>query len=203
MGFTAKRPGDADALALSAAKLVRIAAVMILAQADLMEQLHHPLAFRFALGELVDFKPLADNIADPHARVERGVWVLKNNLHFAAHVAQFALRHSEKILTLKNHLAAGGLDQTQDRSPQGRFAAARLSDQTDGFALIDGQVDAVDGFDSALVAREIIRPRPGNVFLGCGFLTSSYQRTMMNRESRSSILKPRFSTFSRVSVCGK
>ena len=39
LGTDRKRPGNADALALTATKLMRVAAVMVLAQADLMEQL--------------------------------------------------------------------------------------------------------------------------------------------------------------------
>jgi hypothetical protein len=43
----------------------------------------------------VDFQAFADDIAHPHPRVERSVGVLENDLHFAAHVAQLALRQRQ------------------------------------------------------------------------------------------------------------
>src|SRR5439155_10932003 len=67
---------------------MRVTRVMIFAQTNLMQQLHHPVAFGFAFGELVDFQPFADDIADAHARIERSIGILENNLHLAARVAQ-------------------------------------------------------------------------------------------------------------------
>ncbi len=133
---------------------MRVAAIMVFPQADLMEQFHDPLAFGLAFGELMDLQPFADDIADAHARIERRVGILKYNLHLPAHVAQLALRHRQKVFTLKKHLAAGGFDEPQNRSPQSRFAAARFADQPDRFAFIHIQTNAVDRFDRALVARE-------------------------------------------------
>ena len=102
---------------------------MVLAQTDLMQQLHHPLSFGFALGKLVNFQSFADDVADAHARIERSVGILENNLHFAAHVAQLAPRQRQEILAVEDHFAAGRLDQPENRSTQSRFAATRLADQ--------------------------------------------------------------------------
>ena len=90
-GFDRQGAGDADALALAAAELMGIAVVVIVAQTDLVQQFHHPVALGFALGELVDLQALADDVADPHARVERGVGILKDDLHLAPGLAQLAL----------------------------------------------------------------------------------------------------------------
>ena len=58
-------------------------------QADGLEQLDDPLlGSRRDLGKPVDHQRLADDRADRHARVERGVRVLEDDLHVAAQRAQ-------------------------------------------------------------------------------------------------------------------
>src|SRR5438132_587464 len=61
--------GDADALALAPAELVRIAAVVVFSQTDLMEQLDHAFALGFALGKFVDLQAFADDVPYAHARI--------------------------------------------------------------------------------------------------------------------------------------
>ena len=48
----------------------------------------HPLSFLIATGNPVHFQRFADDGPDRHARVQRGVGVLKDHLHPATHVAQ-------------------------------------------------------------------------------------------------------------------
>src|SRR5713226_8045126 len=59
-------------------------------QPDHLEQLDQPFALLAAFGEFVDFDPLADDRADPHARIERRVGILKHDLHLLAQLAQLA-----------------------------------------------------------------------------------------------------------------
>ena len=55
LGLHRQRAGDADALALAAGELVRIAAHVVGLQADGLEQLHHPVRELLpGLGEIVD-----------------------------------------------------------------------------------------------------------------------------------------------------
>ncbi len=53
-GSTAKRARDADALALSARKLVRVPVDVIGAQSDAFEQVLHALLHVFSLGDPVN-----------------------------------------------------------------------------------------------------------------------------------------------------
>ena len=56
----------------------------------------------------MNLQSFADDIADAHARVERRVGILKDNLHLAPHVAQLALRHGQQIFAEKIDFAAVG-----------------------------------------------------------------------------------------------
>ena len=58
LGVHRERAGDADALALSAGELVRISAVIFLAQSDPRQQLHHPQLAIAAFGQAVNAQAL-------------------------------------------------------------------------------------------------------------------------------------------------
>ena len=76
-----ERARDADALALSAGELVRIARHVFGAQPDFVEQLAHARVGRGAFGDLVDRQSFADDRADRHARVERRERILEDDLN--------------------------------------------------------------------------------------------------------------------------
>ena len=44
-------------------------------------------------------------------------------------------------MTVDENAALRGVEKTRDQAHQGRFAAAGLADEGDGFALLDHQVD--------------------------------------------------------------
>ena len=84
-----ERARDADALPLAAAELVRVAVQRVGAEADALEHVDDAVG---ALGarRAVDREALADELADPHARVERADRVLEDDLHVAALRLQLA-----------------------------------------------------------------------------------------------------------------
>ena len=81
----AQREGarDADALPLAAGELVRVAVHVVRVEADDLQELLHAGAAA-AFGVAVDRERLADDVADGHPRVQRGVRVLHDHLHPAA-----------------------------------------------------------------------------------------------------------------------
>ena len=96
----------------------------------------------------------ANDGADVHARVERGIGVLKDDLDVAAQQAEFAGLQRPDVAAFKMNLARGRLDQAQHATPGGRLAAAGFADQPEGFAALDVKIDAVDGMDAAALAAE-------------------------------------------------
>ena len=77
-GAGRERAGDGDALALAAGELVRVAAGRLGRQADRLEQLGHPRP-RGRACRCADQR-FGDDVAHPHARVERAHRVLEDQL---------------------------------------------------------------------------------------------------------------------------
>ena len=86
------RARDADALALAAAELVRVALQQLRRRGPRAPASRRPLAARRAALErrLVHAQPLGDDLADRHARVEAAERVLEDDLQVAALRAQLA-----------------------------------------------------------------------------------------------------------------
>ena len=101
-----ERAGDADALALAAGELVRVAVHVIGRQADELEQLAHPLARspRRAAAPWISER-VAEDLPDALARVERGVRVLEDHLHLAPVRAQLAARQRRDVAAVEAHRA--------------------------------------------------------------------------------------------------
>ena len=147
-GSDRERARDADALALPAAELVRVARRRLRRQADQLEQLGNPPSpLLGARADAVDHQPLADDARDPHARIQRAVRILEDDLHRAAHGAQLArgaARRSDR--PSKRTSPAVGSSESQDQAAERRLAAARLADQPERLAGTD-------------VERHVRRPR--------------------------------------------
>ena len=156
VGVERERPGDADALALAAGELVRVAVGVVRVEPDGREQLADPLAplglRRRRRGSSSGSPTIA---ADGHPRVEAGVRVLEDHLHPARAAAQLACRSSAvEVLPSNSDPPAGRLVQPDDR-PAGRaLAAAGLADEPERLAAAQRERDAVDGPHVADVALE-------------------------------------------------
>ena len=149
LGLDRKGAGDADALALAARELVRVAPRVAGQQAHEAEELGHPLLFRAAAGEAVNGERLGQHLADRHARVERAVGVLEDDLHLAAQAPHALARECQDIAPLEPDRPAVGIDEAQHQ-PAGRgFPAPALAHERERLAGREGEVDAVDRLDRA------------------------------------------------------
>jgi hypothetical protein len=150
-----ERARDADALALAAGELVRVAGRRVGGQADLLQQRRDPLA-ALALAELglVDLERLADRGADAHARVERRVGVLEDHLHPLAQRPHRRVGQARDVLAVEADRAAGRLQQPQHGAAERRLAAARLADQAERLAGRDRQRHVLDGAHQRRLAGE-------------------------------------------------
>ena len=107
-----------------------------------------------ARGEVVDAEALRDEVADLHAGVERADRVLEDDLHVLSHLLHPFGRERDEVDAVELDLAGGGLEEPEDRPPEGRLAAAGLADEADRLAAPDIEVDAVDGLPLARGALE-------------------------------------------------
>ena len=175
LGAGGDRPGDADALALAARELVRIARGGVCTEPDQLEQLGHAGAALGPAAEAMDQQRLLDARADPHARIERGVRVLKDDLHVAPASAQGFWRQTQQVLAVEQELAAGRLDQAQHGARERRLAATGFADDADGLAACLGKAHAVHGIDPPALDRKMLdqvldlQDRVGQAAHGTGF----------------------------------
>jgi hypothetical protein len=84
-------------------------------ETDELEQLLHPLAPAALRNDLaVDLKWLADDVPDRHARVQRGVGILKNDLNIPSEPAHIPARLGVDVHLVEGELAARRLLQPHE-----------------------------------------------------------------------------------------
>ena len=149
---------DAHALALTAGELMRIAAQLRFRQADHLEELTDTLPALLARSDAVDLKRLEHCLLKRHARIERIVRVLKDDLHLAPDALQLLGVHFVNIPSLIVDGALRRLNQAQHRLGKRTLAAARFTDEAKGLARVNSEVDMIHsgqqtGFPLALSAN--------------------------------------------------
>ncbi|MNM10703.1 hypothetical protein D3C81_208360 [compost metagenome] len=154
LGLQHHRPGQGDTLALAAREHVRVALVVLGAQADL---LHHLLHFVAALGLAqrgVDQQRFGQLVTDLLPWVERGVGALEHHLHVAAQLLALALAGAF-------HFGAGNLQRAGRRlfdqgqgAGQGRLAAAGLADHGQGLAGLQFERHAIQRADQGVALEQ-------------------------------------------------
>ncbi len=152
--FERERPRDADALALPARELVRIAVVVLRVEThQLKESLDLPL--HPALGrDVLQLEGGTDDRADRVARVQRGVRVLEDHLYVAAQRPHLPGAEVGDVPALELDLPLGRFQQPRDQPAHRRLAAARLAHHAEGLPRAYVEVEAVDGLDRADLALE-------------------------------------------------
>ena len=154
LGVQGQGAGDADALALPAAKGVRVARHVLPAHPHQLQQLADPVPQVLPRQHLVDLERLGDDALQRHPRVQRGERVLEDDLHLGADelhllVVQLIDAHRAQVWIVERDLSAGRLKQAQDRAAGGRLAAAAFAHQSQGLALLDVKADPVHRLDMA------------------------------------------------------
>jgi hypothetical protein len=141
-----QRARDADALPLPSGELVRIALPVVGREADFQEELRDALV---AIGfvEVVDDQRLGDDRPHGHARIQRRIRILKDDLHVPADAAQVAGVEVEHVLPFELDGAGGRLDEPEDAAPDGGLPRSRFAHEAERLASSDAEADAVDGFD--------------------------------------------------------
>ena len=135
---------EADALALPAGELVRVAMPELGPQADLLEERDDPLVERASPGDPVQPERLADDRSGRHPRVERRVRILEDHVHLAAQRPHLAAREVGDVGAEDADRPGGRLHEPRDAVADRGLAAAGLADQADQLARADRQRHAVD-----------------------------------------------------------
>ncbi len=99
-------------------------------------------------------RSVRDDASDRHARVERGIGILKDHLDRLARRPQGLALEVRHVDPGERDGAGIGLDETHEAAPQRRLARARFPDDAERLALEQRQAHLVDGADDALGAPE-------------------------------------------------
>ena len=152
-GLQASAMAIIDALAHAAGELVRVIMHAARGIGDL-HQLQHldGAGERLLLRQaLVAAQALGDLLADGQHRIERGHRLLEDEADLlGADLVQFIAGERHQVAALEHDLALDDAarrhrDQFQDRHRRDGLAAAGFADDAERLALVDGDVDAVDG----------------------------------------------------------
>jgi hypothetical protein len=156
LGPHRERPGDADALALAAGELVRVALQRLGREADDAHQLLRARD-RLAPREAEIHWPLDDGLAHGAARVERAVGVLEHDLDVAAMGAQPRLGQPGDVLSVDQHRAGGRVDQPHHAARDRGLARAGLADHPQRLLRADVEGDPLRRPDHAPAAEPAAR----------------------------------------------
>src|SRR5262249_15191391 len=146
-----KRERDDDALTHTARQLewIGVIAFTRLRDSNLIEQLDRFLGGVRVRRLDVLQQHVLDLAADFADRIERRAWILKDHRYFAAaQVTQHVLvRRGYVDVAEQNRAfgdASGAIEDAHDGVRGDRLAGAGFTDDADGFALGDGDVDMLD-----------------------------------------------------------
>src|SRR5262249_2748424 len=144
LGLAGQRPGDADALALAARELVRIARLELRRQPDLLEELPHAPLHRLARGEAMRADRLADGEAYGEPRVERGKGIVEGVRDGAPQQPLAPPVEPADVAAVERDAPRLGLLEPDDAAPRRGLAAARLADQRQRLAAPQREARALD-----------------------------------------------------------
>ena len=98
----------------------------------------------------VDAQLIGDDAAHRHARVERGVGVLEDDLDPAAEGSDARRSGADELFAVKGYRARRGVQESQYHPACRGFAAPRLADQGNGLAVSHVEADTGHGVDMSV-----------------------------------------------------
>src|SRR6478609_5231204 len=104
------------------------------------------------IGEVLE--RFGDDAAGGQPGVERGVRVLKDDLHALAPRTHLLAAKAGDVVTIEAHSALGRFDQRQYQPADGRFAGAGCTDEAQCLAWVQGEAYPMDTRDLGTRALE-------------------------------------------------
>ena len=129
------------ASARAAGKLVREAVSVFAVQTDGRKQLGYALLTALRVVHVVDDHALFNDRTDGHARIERGIRVLEDDLRFFGERKAVFLVGKIDRPAVVNQLALRRLINAHQGAAQRGFAAAALANEAQRFAAVNIEVD--------------------------------------------------------------
>ena len=155
--FQEHRTDDGDTLQLATGQFVRISLDEVIRRSQAVRfqgvQAHLQALFVIRADIMVFQRPHQD-LFDRITRGERIKGVLEDDLYHTAESLRIAFDDVLRRFTIDETIAARRFLQAGQHLGQGRFPAAGFTDDAQDLAVIDGQVDTVQGFDEVLTAAE-------------------------------------------------
>ena len=150
------RPGQRHSLALPTGELTGLSRQEVLEPEHRGHPLDHrrPLLLRGVLGATTDQRRL-DVLGHGHVRVQRVA------LEDHGHVAMARLDVVHHVVADRDRAARGGLE-TGQHPQSGALAAARRAQQDEELAVVDQQVEPVDGREAVELLGDLIETDRGH-----------------------------------------
>jgi hypothetical protein len=167
-GVQHQRARDRDALALPAREHVRIADVVLGAQADPGKHRLRALLAHCRREVGVDLERRLENRADLLARVERAVRILEHHLHRAAQQTLRLRRHVHRVDAVQRERARARRLEQRDDAGERRLAAAGFTDDRQRAPRFDGERHASDGLQARRLAEHAAADRVNALDVGRG-----------------------------------
>ncbi len=147
---------DSDALALSSGELMRKAAGVLPVKSHHFQKLVDPLGSLLpAATEPVDVQSLGNDVRHRHARVQRCIRILKNNLRPAAEFPLLCPVQAVYVHPVKENLSACLIVQAHGGSPAGGLAAAGFADHAKRLSPVYGEGHIVHRLHRTAGGRKI------------------------------------------------
>jgi hypothetical protein len=128
-------------------------------QPDELEQLAHARLLCLARADLVNDERLPHRGPDAHARVQRRVRILEDDLKVSSGAAKLGRRQRPHVHVLEDDLAGRGFDEPQDAPARRRLPRTGFTDQAEGFARLDVKRHVIHRTHARCLAEE--PPRTG------------------------------------------
>jgi hypothetical protein len=146
--------GDGQALALPAAEFVREFRRPFCRQADLLHQGERALALFGSCPLLLNYEGLGNDFCGRQARTQGGRGVLEDELDLAAHDGELLRAEGREIQAVKPQFAFGGTLEQSEAASEAGFSGAGSTDERQGCAAVDCEVDAIKRLNCEFRVRE-------------------------------------------------
>ena len=95
----------------------------------------------------MNFQWFSDDTSNCHTGVQRGVWILKDDLHFSTQSAHITFIERRDALSFERDFTCCRLDQAKNGPSCGRLPTAAFPNQAQRFPSVESEADVVDSVD--------------------------------------------------------